>query len=83
VSAGSDSQSTLTEVKTRRASAATGQPWQGLHAAKQRQVRAIAAAFLRDVVDRPSATAVRFDAIGVTVDAHGRLLALDHLEDAF
>lgn len=71
------------EVKTRRASAATGQPWQALHAAKQRQVRAMAAAFLRDVVDRPSATAVRFDAIGVTVDARGRLLALDHLEGAF
>ena len=71
------------EVKTRRASAATGQPWQALHTAKQRQVRAMAAAFLRDVVDRPRATAVRFDAVGVTVDARGRLLALDHLEGAF
>jgi hypothetical protein len=26
---------------------------------------------------------IRFDAIGVTVDAAGRLLSLDHLEGAF
>ena len=33
--------------------------------------------------DRPYAAVIRFDAIGVTVDAGGRLLSLDHLEGAF
>jgi putative endonuclease len=71
------------EVKTRRASVARGQPWDALHAEKQRRVRAMAASFLRDVEDRPRASGIRFDAIGVTIDARGRLLALDHLESAF
>jgi putative endonuclease len=71
------------EVKTRRAREARGQPWEALHADKQRRVRAMAAAFLREVAHRPRASAVRFDAIGVTIDARGRLLALDHLEAAF
>jgi putative endonuclease len=71
------------EVKTRRAGSVGRQPWESLHPAKQRKVRAMAASFLREVADRPRASAVRFDAIGVTIDARGRLLSLDHLEGAF
>lgn len=68
------------EVKTRRGS---GAPWDALHERKQRQVRRMAAAFLNEVSDRPRTSSVRFDAVGVTFDADGRLSALDHLEGAF
>jgi hypothetical protein len=33
--------------------------------------------------ERPYGATLRFDAIGLTVDASGRLLALEHIEDAF
>ena len=71
------------EVKTRRATAAQRTPWESLHDAKQRQVRAMAAGFLAEVPDRPRRPAVRFDAVGVLIDARGRLVRLDHLEGAF
>jgi len=71
------------EVKTRRASVAGRAPWEALHEDKQRRVRAMGAAFLREVEDRPRAGAVRFDAVGVVVDPRGRLVRLDHLEGAF
>ena len=71
------------EVKTRRANVAGREPWEALHPAKQRQVRAMAAAFLSEVADRPRRPAVRFDAIGVVIDARGVLVRLDHLEAAF
>lgn len=71
------------EVKTRRANVARREPWEALHPAKQRQVRAMAAAFLAEVTDRPRRPALRFDAIGVVIDARGALVRLDHLEAAF
>jgi hypothetical protein len=43
----------------------------------------MAAAWLAETADRPRAAELRFDAIGVTFDARGRLAALDHLEGAF
>ena len=43
----------------------------------------MAAAFLIEVADRPRLPDLRFDAIGVVIDAHGRLVRLDHLEAAF
>jgi len=70
------------EVKTRRA-ARPGRAWDGLHPRKREQVRRMARAFLADVEDRPRAAALRFDAVGVTIDAHGGLVALEHLEGAF
>lgn len=69
------------EVKTRRAG--SGSPWEALHAGKRSQVRRMAAAYLVDVRPRPWSPDLRFDAVGVTIDAHGRLVALDHLEGAF
>jgi putative endonuclease len=71
------------EVKTRRANAARREPWEALHPAKQRRVRAMAAAFLAEVADRPHRQTVRFDAIGVVIDVRGALVRLDHLEAAF
>src|SRR4051794_13391116 len=71
----------ICEVKTRRAG--PGSPWDALGEAKQRQVRQMARAYLAEVRDRPPASAYRFDAIGVVIDARGRLVRLDHLENAF
>lgn len=70
----------IVEVKTRGRGAS---PWDALGERKQRQVRAMGVAYLSEVEDRPRRPAVRFDAIGVTVDGTGRLVALDHLEAAF
>jgi len=71
------------EVKTRRASGSDRGPWEALHERKRTQVRRMAAAYLADVQDRPRAVELRFDAVGVVIDAHGRLVRLDHLEAAF
>ena len=71
------------EVKTRRASASGRGPWEALHDRKQAQVRRMAAAYLAEVHDRPRASELRFDAVGVVIDPRGRLLRLDHLEAAF
>ena len=71
------------EVKTRRASGAGRGPWEALHERKRAQVRRMAAAYLADVQERPRAVELRFDAIGVVIDARGRLVRLDHLEGAF
>ena len=77
------------EVKTRiiRDAARPGDvlgPFAAIGARKQRQVRAMAREWLaggRSEGPRPSE--LRFDAIGVSFDAGGRLLALEHLEAAF
>lgn len=69
------------EVKTRRAG--PGTPFDSLHDAKRTQVRRMAAAWLSEVRDRPLAAELRFDAVGVVIDAHGRLVRLDHVEAAF
>ena len=71
------------EVKTRRASAAGANPWEALDERKRRQVRAMAVAYLTESLDRPFNDDLRFDAIGVVIDARGRLVRLDHLEAAF
>jgi putative endonuclease len=71
------------EVKTRRASARGREPWESLHERKRTQVRRMAIAWLAEVQDRPWAAELRFDAIGVVIDARGGLVRLDHVEDAF
>jgi putative endonuclease len=71
------------EVKTRRASARAGSPFDAVDRRKQAQVRRMAAAWLARVGDRPRADDLRFDVIGVTVDAAGRLLELEHREGVF
>jgi len=68
------------EVKTRRGN---GRPWDALGARKQARVRHMAASYLAEAKDRPHADALRFDAIGIVFDAHGRLAGLEHLEGAF
>jgi putative endonuclease len=68
------------EVKTCRLG--RGEPWQSLHERKRAQVRRIAGLWFSERRG-PFFESVRFDAIGVLVDAAGALVRLDHLEDAF
>jgi putative endonuclease len=70
------------EVKTRR-SGRPGRPWENLHEAKRAQVRRMAAAWLHETPRRPRTRDIRFDAVGVSIDGAGRLVALEHLEGAF
>lgn len=70
------------EVKA-RAAGGRGHPWWSLGRSKQEQVRRMSAAYLAEVSDRPRGLELRFDAIGVIIDADGRLMSLEHLEAAF
>jgi putative endonuclease len=74
------------EVKTRIAGSRSGPagPLEAIGHAKQRRLRMLAREWLSDPRGaRPGADALRFDAIGVTLDPHGRLVALEHVEAAF
>ena len=75
------------EVKTRvRGRNGGADPFESIGHDKRRRLRAMAAQWLverRPMVERPLEPELRFDAIGVSVSPSGRLLSLDHLEDAF
>jgi putative endonuclease len=71
------------EVKARRIGASAGSAVESVPPRKQRQVRAMAAAWLVESSDRPRSSDLRFDVVAVTVDEVGRLVRLDHLEAAF
>lgn len=71
------------EVKTRRALRSGASTWDSLHERKRLQVRRMARAFLASGTPRPRARDVRCDAVAVELDAAGRLVRLDHVEDAF
>jgi putative endonuclease len=78
------------EVKTLRMRARTTsprvdqQPLQWLRHRQRARLRRLAVAWLSDESRvRPTARTIRFDAIGVTVDAAGRLLRLEHIEGAW
>ena len=70
------------EVKTRRSQRISA-PWDSHDERKRRQVRRLAAAFLSETSKRPTPRELRFDAIGILLDCQGRLLRLDHIENAF
>jgi putative endonuclease len=69
------------EVKTRRGPSRS--PLESVGDEKQVQVRRMARAWLAEAGERPHRRELRFDAIGVTLSAGGRLLALEHVEGAF
>jgi putative endonuclease len=78
------------EVKTLRvrlpttSPGADQQPLQWLRHRQRARLRRLAVAWLSDESRvRPSARTIRFDAIGVTVDAADRLLRLEHIEGAW
>ena len=77
-----DAHLVFVEVKTRRAGALESS-LQAVSPDKRRRVRRMAAAWLVEVPGRPRARELRFDVVAVTVDRHGRLVRLDHLEGAF
>jgi putative endonuclease len=75
------------EVKTRvRGANGSPGPFDSIGRVKRGRVRAMAAQWLverRPQIGEPAQPELRFDAIGVSMSPGGRLLALDHLEDAF
>jgi putative endonuclease len=50
---------------------------------KQHQVRRLATAWMAEHRDTPPYDEIRFDAVGVTYDRAGRLIDLEHIENAF
>jgi putative endonuclease len=69
------------EVKTRRLGSST--PLEGIKEAQTRRIRRMAIAWLQEQPRRSFVPELRFDAVGVTIDAAGNLVALEHLEGAF
>jgi putative endonuclease len=74
------------EVKGRRAGATVGpeRPALAVTAGKRRKLRALARAWLADNSGQvPRHLGLRFDVVGVTVDAAGRVVDWEHLKGAF
>jgi putative endonuclease len=75
------------EVKTRIAGTRRGPdgPLDAIGPRKRDRLRKMATQWLAQTTaeERPRPPLLRFDAIGVTLTPAGRLLALEHLEDAF
>jgi putative endonuclease len=71
------------EVKTRRLSPTTDTPFEGFRASQRQRLRKMAGTWMIERKDRPHSELIRFDAIGVTIDAYGKLVSLEHLEGAF
>jgi putative endonuclease len=74
------------EVKTRVLAGSAGEPgpFAAIGTRKRRQLRLMAREWLAQRErDGPRPPELRFDAIGIAFDRQGRLLSLEHLEDAF
>ena len=71
------------EVKARRAPIRATACLESVHAHKRARLRKMAARWLIEHRDHPYAAELRFDAIGVSLDSAGRLVALEHIERAF
>jgi putative endonuclease len=75
---------TFCEVKTRRVRDDPDiNPLEAIRGGKRARIRKMVGCWLEERRGRVFAPAIRCDAIGVTFDAAGRLLALEHLEGAF
>lgn len=71
------------EVKTRSVGQRNGTPFDAIHPRKRKSVRKMAGSWMRERTARPPAPVIRCDAIAVTFDRGGRLVAIEHLEGAF
>jgi len=73
------------EVKGARAGTSYGpeRPICSIDFRKQRRVRRLATAWMSERRDQPGYEDIRFDAVGVILDAGGRPLDVEHLEGAF
>src|SRR3954452_16877967 len=85
--AANESSLVFCEVKTRIAGSRAGPdgPLDAIGSRKRDRLRRMATQWLADTpgADRPRRDELRFDAIGVMLTPGGRLLALEHLENAF
>jgi putative endonuclease len=83
--AANDAALVFCEVKTRVAGGRIGPaPLEAIGPLKRRRIRRLATAWLDSRrEERPFRETLRFDAIGVTVNHAGGLLALEHVEAAF
>lgn len=71
------------EVKTRIAGSRRGPTaLEGIGPDKRRRVRRMARRWLSER-ESPGTAGIRFDAIGVTITTGGRLVDIEHVEDAF
>ena len=71
------------EVKTRRVGSAAVSPLEAIRSRKCARIRRMARSWLASRGNRPYSDSIRFDAIAVTFDRAGRLLAIEHLENVF
>ncbi len=78
------------EVKTRRLHGRSRHPREdqlplaGLGTRQRARLRRLAAAWLADRSRvRPWAATIRFDAVGIVLDPHGRLLQIEHIPGAW
>lgn len=58
-------------------------PLEGLRRRQRARLRRLATAWLQERSPAPHADELRFDAIGILIDRHDRLLRLDHVEGAW
>lgn len=70
------------EVKARQLRRPGPCPFDSIGPDKRRRVRNMAISWLSER-RHPFAPRLRFDALGLTFDAAGRLVSLEHLQDAF
>jgi putative endonuclease len=73
------------EVKGAREGTSFGpeKPILAIDARKQRRVRRLATAWMSERRDQPPCAEIRFDAVGVTLDRHGRAVDVDYVKGAF
>jgi len=73
------------EVKGGRADTSFGpeKPILSVDFRKQRRVRRLATAWISERREQPFYKEIRFDAVGVTLDRHGRAVDVDYVKGAF
>jgi putative endonuclease len=71
------------EVKTRQLRDTAVSPLEAIRRRKCATVRKMAGSWLIERTNRPYADLVRLDAIAVTFDPGGRLVGIEHVENAF
>jgi putative endonuclease len=73
------------EVKAGRTGSAFGpeRPVLGVDRRKQLRVRKLATAWMSERRDAPYYAEIRFDAVGVTFDRFGNVIAVEHIRAAF
>jgi putative endonuclease len=73
------------EVKAGRENSVFGpeRPVLSVDRRKQLRIRRLATAWMTERRDAPRYAEIRFDAVGVTFDSAGRVLDIEHIENAF